>query len=235
MARILLIEDDRAAAAIEMKFLKTRGHDVTVAHDGETGLCIFDGGTFDLVILDLVLPKIDGLVLCRIFRSRDRYVPIIMLTGRSDIGDKVLGYETGADEYLAKPVSLEELLAKVKALLRLVERVRAAEKIPAGDMLRVGHLLLDIEKRTASKDGTVIPLTAREFDLLAFMARNPGKVFSRPHLLREVWGYKHECYMHTVDSHVNRLRNKIEDNSAKPDILLTVWGVGYKLNESPAH
>ncbi len=233
MASILLIEDELRGATALQKLLTEIGYDVRLARDGEAGLCTFESEQFDLVILDLSLPKIDGFVLCRIFRSKARYVPIIMLTGRTEGKDRVVGLEAGADEYLTKPVNYDELLARIKALLRLVEKIGKADQKPTDDQLRVGHLFIDLEKHTVVRDGIPIRLTAREFDLLAFLAQHPGKVFSRLQLLQEVWGYKHECYMHTVDSHVNRLRGKIEEHAAKPDVLLTVWGVGYKLNDHP--
>jgi DNA-binding response OmpR family regulator len=185
---------------------------------------------YDLVILDLMLPGMDGLMLCKQLRNRPDYLPILMLTAKSTELDRVLGLEVGADDYVTKPFSIRELMARVKALFR---RVDAMGKVSAekNEQLDINGLIIDSDKRRVCLDGKEINLTSREFDLLLYFARHPGRVYSRSQLLDAVWGYGHEGYEHTVNSHINRLRAKIEDQPADPHFILTVWGVGYKFAE----
>lgn len=187
-----------------------------------------------VIILDLMLPGINGLEICSKLRAGSFFVPILMLTAKSSEVDRVVGLETGADDYLIKPFSIHELLARVKAIFRRVELLSAAHaNQQSGDQpIICGGLKIDIEKREVTIFGVRVELTAKEFDLLAQFAAHPGKVYSRKQLLDLVWGYQHDGYEHTVNSHINRLRRKIEPDPGKPEFLLTVWGVGYKFNDA---
>ncbi|MBT8074832.1 MAG: response regulator transcription factor, partial [Gammaproteobacteria bacterium] len=179
--------------------------------------------------LDVRLPGPDGLTICRALRRELAYVPILMLTSKSSELDRVLGLELGADDYVSKPFSVSELLARVKAIFRRIESVE--KRFPGGaQLLSFGDLMIDATGREVRKAGKALTLTAREFDLLLHFARHPGQVFSRAQLLDKVWGYGHEGYEHTVNSHINRLRAKIESDPAHPELIVTCWGVGYKFN-----
>jgi len=223
---VLVVEDDQDIARLVSLHLGDAGFEVRLAGDGTTGLA--EARTFrpDLVVLDLMLPGTSGLDVCRALRARPPHVPILMLTARSAEMDRVVGLELGADDYLTKPFSLRELVARVRALLRRVAALAAAEAAPP--LVEVGGLVMDIERREVTVDGRGVTLTAREFDLLAHFALHPGRVFTRSQLLDQVWGYGHEGYDHTVNSHINRLRTKIERDPARPRHIVTVWGVGYK-------
>lgn len=227
--QVLVIEDDPDIAALISMHLVDNGFGVQVENRGDTGLSAFNQGGFDLVVLDLMLPGIDGLSLCREMRAGDSYIPILMLTAKSTELDRVLGLEMGADDYLTKPFSLPELIARVKALLRRVSAlsIRQAASTPVAIIEKHG-LTIDAEKRLVWVEGQAVELTAREFDLLYHLASEPGKVYSRIQLLDQVWGYSYEGYEHTVNSHINRLRAKIETDPANPVYVQTVWGVGYK-------
>ncbi|HEX9756266.1 MAG TPA: response regulator transcription factor [Nitrospiria bacterium] len=232
MARkILLIEDDRDIANLVELHLKDLGFEVKVALDGEVGL--HEGLTleYDLVILDLMLPKMEGLEVCRHLRASQTYIPLLMLTARTSELDRVLGLEVGADDYLTKPFSIRELLARVKALLRRMDATRTQASFNPSKKIRFGELFIDIEKRKVTLQGQGMDLTAKEFDLLRQFAEHPGRVYTRTQLLDLVWGYGHDGYEHTVNSHINRLRAKIEKDPAKPRFILTVWGIGYKFCE----
>jgi len=229
----LIIEDDPTLAELVQLHLRDVDCEADIADDGVTGLEKFKEGSYELVVLDIMLPRKDGLSVCRDIRRLPGYVPILMLTAKSTELDRVRGLETGADDYLTKPFSVRELVARVKALLR---RVDALSPEPAGtaenEIIEHGSMRIDVGKRLVSIEGTDVTLTAKEFELLAHFARNPGQVFNRVQLLDQVWGYNHEGYEHTVNSHINRLRAKIESDPAKPDYILTVWGVGYKFAET---
>lgn len=226
---VLVIEDDHDIAELVALHLRDAGCEVTLVHDGPTGLATAARGGFDLLVLDLMLPGLDGLSICRTLRSGPGYVPILMLTARSAEPDRVAGLEQGADDYLTKPFAIRELVARVKALLRRAEAMAFSVAEPDRDeAIRAGNLLIDPQRRTVTMAGRPVELTAREFDLLLHFARHPGRVYSRLQLLDQVWGYGHEGYEHTVNSHINRLRAKIEADPAKPRHVLTVWGVGYK-------
>lgn len=229
--KVLIIEDDRDIARLVEMHVTDLGCKCDVAHDGEAGLSKALRNQYDLIILDLMLPGIDGLEICKEIRSEKNYTPILMLTARSEEFDKVLGLEFGADDYLTKPFSIRELVARVKAIIRRVDAVKDDVQGTAKTQIRFGDLHVDMEKRTVTLRGTKIELTAKEFDLLALFARNPGKAYTRQILLDLVWGYRFEGYDHTVNSHINRLRAKIEADSANPKYILTVWGVGYKFSE----
>ncbi len=226
--KILVIEDDPDITHLLHVNLQDLGYKVDVAQDGRTGLEKASGMAYDLIILDLMLPGIDGLEICRRVRSRPEYTPILMLTCKSSEFDRVLGLEMGADDYVTKPFSIKELLARVKALFRRIEALKATPENHDEETITVGDLMLDVARRTVTERGAPIHLTAKEFDLLLHFARRPGRVYSRTQLLDAVWGSGYESYQHTVNSHINRLRSKIEQDPAHPRYILTVWGVGYK-------
>jgi DNA-binding response OmpR family regulator len=227
---ILVVEDDRDIANLVRLHLQDSGYAVELAYDGRTGLARAGAKAYDLLILDLMLPGLEGIEVCRQLRARPRYTPILMLTAKSSELDRVLGLEMGADDYLTKPFSIRELLARVKAILRRSE-VLASEASEGSATVEAGDLYIDMDKRIVTVKGRTVELTPREFDLLAYFARHPGRVYSRAQLLNQVWGYGHEGYEHTVNTHINRLRSKIEEDPAQPRYILTVWGVGYKFSD----
>jgi DNA-binding response OmpR family regulator len=223
--RILLLEDPDDIAALLALHLGDLGYTVTVAPDAACE-------SFDLLLLDWQLPGTDALEVCRELRENGARIPILMLSARTSETDRVLGLEMGADDFLCKPVSVMELCARVKALIRRADR--AAWPMPVADQIRAEGLHIDIGRHEVLAQGAPVALTAKEFDLLAFLARHPGRVFSRAQLLEQVWGYGHDGYDHTVNSHINRLRNKIEPDPANPRHILTVWSVGYKFRDQIA-
>ncbi len=233
--KVLLIEDDHDIADLITMHLRDEGYEVDIHHDGKTGLNAAQQGLHDLLILDLMLPGLDGLSICRELRNNEHYLPILMLTAKSSELDRVLGLELGADDYLSKPFSIRELAARVKALLRRAEAMGNAEtEAPSQTQpIQCGEMRIDVEKRSVAIAGRSVELTAKEFELLLHFARHPGRVYSRVQLLDQVWGYGHEGYEHTVNSHINRLRAKIEHDPANPHYILTVWGIGYKFTETP--
>lgn len=236
MARnILVVEDDRDIAHLIELHLRDSGYSVTTVFDGRAGLDKAVSESFDLIILDIMLPYVDGLDICRKIRESDRYTPTLMLTSRTSETDRVLGLEMGADDYLTKPFSMRELIARVKALIRRVETLRAERNAAALPVIKIGNLIIEPDKRKVTRDGEDLQLTAKEFDLLLYFARHPGLVHTRSQLLSTVWGYAYEGYEHTVNSHINRLRAKIEANPARPSYILTVRGVGYKFSEQIEH
>jgi DNA-binding response OmpR family regulator len=224
---ILVIEDDPDIAQMLSLNLRSEGFSVCVESDGAAGLARATREPFALLVLDLMLPGMDGLEICRGVRARADYLPIIILSAKGSEAHRVLGLELGADDYLAKPFSLPELVARVHAVLRRMDAARALASSLAG-AIRHGPLHIDPVGREVRLNGRVLELTAREFDLLMFFARNPGRVYTRMELLDQVWGYSHDGYQHTVNSHINRLRTKLEKDAANPAWILTVWGVGYK-------
>jgi len=228
--RILVVEDHRDIADLVALHLRDAGMEVDVARDGESGLALATDAQYDLIVLDLMLPGLDGLELCRRLRARDDYTPVLMLTAKSSELDRVAGLDLGADDYLTKPFSIRELVARVKAILRRVDALGGGEAV-ADEVVHAGTLIIDPARHDVSLEGERVELTAREFDLLWHFARHPGRVFSRSQLLDHVWGYGHDGYEHTVNSHINRLRAKIETDPAHPRYILTVWGVGYKFAE----
>ncbi|AJC19560.1 response regulator transcription factor [Pandoraea pulmonicola] len=225
--RVLLVEDDVHIADLLALHLRDERFEVVHCADGDEGLRRLAEGGWDALILDLMLPGVDGLEICRRAREMTRYTPIIITSARSSEVHRILGLELGADDYLAKPFSVLELVARVKALMRRVEALARNARMEAGS-LAIAGLFIDPIAREASLGGKRLDLTPREFDLLYFFARQPGKVFSRMDLLNAVWGYQHEGYEHTVNTHINRLRAKIETDPAQPTRILTVWGRGYK-------
>jgi two-component system, OmpR family, response regulator len=226
--RVLIVEDDSDIANVLSLHLRDERYEVVHCADGDAGLRLLEQGGWDALILDLMLPGVDGLEICRRARAMTRYTPIIITSARSSEVHRILGLELGADDYLAKPFSVLELVARVKALLRRVDALERNSRLDAG-RLELGGLSIDPLMREVTVDGARIELTPREFDLLYFFAQHPGKVYSRMDLLNAVWGYQHEGYEHTVNTHINRLRAKIEPDPAQPARILTVWGHGYKL------
>lgn len=234
---ILVIEDEREIADLIKLHLTDLSAEICLAFDGREGLEKARSGAWDLIILDLLLPDLDGLEICRRLRKSSTYTPILMLTSKSEELDRVLGLETGADDYLTKPFSVLELMARVRAILRRVQALQTGQPAPTGEqVINVADLSIDLDQRRVSVADREIRLTAKEFDLLTHFARNPGRVFTRTQLLDRVWGYGHEGYEHTVNSHINRLRAKIEPSSSTPRYIHTVWGVGYRFAcNQPGH
>ncbi len=226
--KILLIEDDRDISHLVRLHLRDLGYEVEVASDGTEGLNRALTASHDLIILDLMLPGVDGMEVCRRLRARPDYTPILMLTAKSSEVDRVLGLEVGADDYLTKPFSIRELMARVKAIFRRIEVLGMAQSDDKSGLIAVDDLVLDAARRKVTLSGEPVQLTSREFELLRHFAQNPGRVYTRSQLLDQVWGYGYEGYEHTVNSHINRLRGKIENDPANPRYIKTVWGVGYK-------
>lgn len=227
--RILLIEDNTDIANLSRLHLADLDCDIDHAANGIEGLRMAEGGHYDLLILDLMLPGLEGTEICRRLRAQNNYVPILMLTSKSSELDRVLGLEVGADDYLTKPFSVRELLARVKALFRRIDVFSRPQQ--QTQTLQLGDMYIDMDKHLVQVERRNIDLTAKEFELLMQFAQHPGRVYSRTQLLDLVWGYGHDGYEHTVNSHINRLRAKIESDPAHPDYILTVWGVGYKFND----
>ena len=232
---ILLAEDQTDIRDLIAMNLRSAGYEVVPVGDGLAALASEDERASDLLILDLMLPGLDGLEVCKALRARRRSTPILMLTAKSTELDRVLGLELGADDYLTKPFSLAELLARVKALLRRAELLRQAQEAGAGAAtpVRNGELEIQPAKRRVQLRGRPVDCTALEFDLLLHFARHPGHVYSRSQLLDAVWGYTHDGYEHTVTTHINRLRAKLEADPLRPQLILTVRGAGYKMRDLP--
>ena len=232
MKKVLIVEDDPDLVDLLKIHLNDLDCDLDIAMDGQTGLDKSLSGSFDLIILDIMLPKMDGLEVCRRLRAKEVRSPILMLTARSEEIDKVLGLEMGADDYLTKPFSVREFIARVKAILRRAELwQKPVESGNAGALLKFGPLQVDLDKRKVTIEEKRVELSPKEFDLLSLLASNPGKSYDRSRILDLVWGYEFEGYEHTVNSHINRLRSKIEPDLSKPTYILTTWGVGYRFNE----
>ena len=226
--RVLIVEDDQPIADLLRLHLQDEGYHVCHCADGRSGLEQLKRGSWDALILDLMLPGgVDGLEICRQARAMPVYTPIIITSARASEVHRILGLELGADDYLAKPFSVLELVARVKALVRRSDAMLRQRKGEEGS-LDLHGVALDPLTREARVDGRRLDLTPREFDLLYFFVRQPGKVFSRLDLLNQVWGYQHDGYEHTVNTHINRLRAKIEADPAEPQRILTVWGRGYR-------
>ena len=229
---ILLAEDQADIRDLIALNLRNAGYEVSAVGDGTAALARQTEAPADLLILDLMMPGLDGLEVCKALRARQSSAPILMLTARSTELDRVLGLELGADDYLTKPFSLAELMARVKALLRRAELLRQAQDRGAAETtLRRGELEINVPRRQVRLRGATIDCTAREFDLLLHFAQHPGHVFSRSQLLTAVWGYTHDGYEHTVTTHINRLRAKLEVDPMRPELILTVRGAGYKLRD----
>jgi len=225
---VLIVEDEVELGRVLKRHLEDAGYRVQLAVSGDEGLHAAQTTPFELILLDIMLPGLDGLEVCRQLRKGNVYTPVLMLTAKSSEIDKVLGLEMGADDYLTKPFSVAELLARVKATFRRVDAL-AAQSRGAQQPLKFGDALqLDPRSREVRVRGELVPVTHKEFDLLLHFAQNPGRVFTRAQLHDAVWGYSHEGHEHAINCHINRLRAKIERDQARPEMLQTVWGVGYK-------
>jgi len=230
--RVLVVEDDPDIGRLVMLQLAELGCDGRLIADGISALAEAESTRYDLVILDVMLPRMDGLEICRRLRGGERYTPILMLTSKSSEIDRVLGLELGADDYLTKPFSMLELAARVKGVFRRAEQAVRKQAPVESQCIEAQGLRIDPQRHEAQVRGQIVDLTAKEFELLVCFARNPGRVYTRAQLLDQVWGYSHAGYEHTVNTHINRLRNKIERDPANPDFIQTVWGVGYKFGAS---
>ena len=230
--RILVVEDDPDICHLLELHLRDSAYEVEVVGNGIDGLNRAGNHDYQLIVLDLMLPGLDGLELCRRLRGQSNATPILMLTAKSTELDRVLGLELGADDYLTKPFSILELQARVKAILRRSELNSEGATNGEHERIECGALVIDVSRRSVVIDGRPVELTAREFELLLHFARHPGLVFSRGQLLDQVWGYSHTGYEHTVNSHINRLRKKIDGAPGAAQYIETVWGVGYRFRES---
>ena len=229
MPKILVVDDEKVLVK-GIKFnLENEGYQVETGSDGEEAVEKARAGQFDLIILDLMMPKIDGLQACMKIREFSN-VPIIMLTARSEDADKIIGFECGADDYITKPFNILEVKARIRALLRRAGQTAQQEK--AANRLARGAIVIDTDERSAWKNGVPVDLTAKEFDLIELLLRNPGRVYSRENLLNQVWGYEYMGEDRTVDVHIRRLREKLEPDPANPEYILTKWGVGYYLSNA---
>lgn len=229
--QVLVIEDQGDLRTLISLHLREAGCRVATCSSGAQGLQRALSERWELIVLDLSLPEVDGIEICRQVRALDIYVPILMLTARSAESDRVFGLDAGADDYLTKPFGIVELVARVRAILRRVEQLRSVPSMTRG-MLRTLDLKIDLDRRTVQRDGECINLTAKEFELLAFLAGHPGTVYSRAQLLDLVWSTTHDAFEHTVSSHINRLRAKLEPDPGSPRYLQTIWGVGYRFSEA---
>ena len=225
--KILVIDDEKLLVK-GIKFnLENEGYQVEPAYDGEEGVELARTGEFDLIILDLMMPKLDGLEACMRIREFSS-VPIIMLSARDEDMDKVIGFEYGTDDYITKPFNILELKARIRALLR---RAALVKQNSGGALISTGHIAINTENRSAEAGGIPVELTMKEFDLIELLIKNPNRVYSRENLLNIIWGYDYQGDTRTVDVHVRRLREKLEENPAEPEHILTKWGVGYYFKE----
>ena len=232
MKKVLVVEDDPNIINLLEIHLNDLGCSLDKAAHGETGLEWGLKNTYDLIILDLMLPGMDGMEICRRLRAKEIKTPILMLTAKSEEIDKVLGLEMGADDYMTKPFSVREFIARVKAIFRRVERMQVSlTDAQKSNILQFDNLMIDLEKRKITINQQRIELSPKEFELLSLLASNPGKSYDRSKILNLVWGYDFDGYEHTVNSHINRLRSKIEPSLSTPKFILTSWGVGYRFNE----
>ena len=233
---VLVVEDHKDIGNLLALHLRDMDCQVTIAHDGNAGLTQANNHSYDLMVLDWMLPGISGIDICREIRQRGNRSPVMMLTANAMEGDRVIGLDAGADDYVTKPFSIPEFLARVRAVFRRTEAFhKSGTAISSQNVYCVHELSIDADKRLSLVAAKSIDLTAIEFDLLLYLARHPGQVFSRQQLLDAVWGSGFDGYEHTVNSHINRLRAKIENDPADPEYIVTVWGVGYKMPEHICH
>jgi two-component system alkaline phosphatase synthesis response regulator PhoP len=228
---LLVVEDDENISTAISEYFSRAGYNVKTVEDGVTGVKAALDDTPDAVVLDLMLPKMDGLAVCKELREKVSYLPILMLTAKDDVVDKVLGLEMGADDYITKPFSLRELEARIKSVLRRTRSASSPDGVRDEAPIVRGKLRIDPAKREVTIGERQVELTPKEFDLLRLFASNPGRVFPRKYLLEKIWDYSYEGYDRTIDSHINRLRAKIEENPENPQMVLTVWGIGYKFSD----
>ena len=229
MKRVLIVEDDKDIIDLLEIHLKDLHCEISRAYDGEEGLRLASAATYDLIILDIMLPSMDGVDICRELRMQKVNTPILMLTAKSEEIDKVIALEGGADDYITKPFGIREFIARVKAILRRSKLMNG--QTTTSKLLQFDPLGIDLEKRKVTLDGHRVNLSPKEFELLVLLASNPGKSYQRRQILNLVWGYDFDGYEHTVNSHINRLRSKIEPDINEPTYILTTWGVGYRFSE----
>ena len=228
---LLVVEDDENISSAISEYFSRAGYNVKTVEDGLMGVKTAMDESPDAVVLDIMLPKMDGLAVCRELREKANHVPILMLTAKDDVVDKVLGLEMGADDYITKPFSLRELEARIKSVLRRSKTPAGGDGARDEAPISRGNLRIDPARREVTIGERQVDLTPKEFDLLRLFAANPGRVFPRKYLLEKIWDYSYEGYDRTIDSHINRLRAKIEDNPENPQMVLTVWGIGYKFSD----
>jgi DNA-binding response OmpR family regulator len=228
---LLVVEDDENISSAISEYFSRAGYNVKTVEDGLMGVKSALDDPPDAVVLDLMLPKMDGLAVCRELREKANYMPILMLTAKDDVVDKVLGLEMGADDYITKPFSLRELEARIKSVLRRSRTSSSSDGSKDEAPIIRGRLRIDPARREVTIGDRQVDLTPKEFDLLRLFAANPGRVFPRKYLLEKIWDYSYEGYDRTIDSHINRLRAKIEENPENPQMVLTVWGIGYKFSD----
>lgn len=231
MKKVLIIEDDPDISELISIHLSDMDFEINKSFDGKDGLLKALNNEYDFIILDIMLPQMDGIDVCKTIRMEKNDTPILMLTAKSEEVDKILGLEIGADDYMTKPFSVRELLARIKAILRRIELApKASDKGIIAEIKRK-NLYIHIAKRIVEVNGARVDLSPKEFDLLVLMASNPGRTYTRSELLDIVWGYEFSGFEHTVNSHINRLRTKIEKDINNPEFIQTTWGVGYRFNE----
>jgi DNA-binding response OmpR family regulator len=229
MKNVLVVEDDRSISDLLEIHLKDLNCKIIKSYDGKDGLELAVQNNYDLIVLDIMLPNVDGLQICKEVRKKEDYTPILMLTSKSEEIDKVIGLELGADDYLTKPFGVREFIARVKAIFRRTEAMQ--KEIENQSDIAIGDIVIEISKRRVTLKGDRLELTPKEFDLLLLLASHPGKTYTREQLLDILWGYQYSGYEHTVNSHINRLRSKIEKDLSNPNYILTSWGVGYRFND----
>ncbi|WP_040302634.1 response regulator transcription factor [Algoriphagus machipongonensis] len=230
MKKVLVVEDDPNISHLIQIHLNDLGYQIQVCNHGREGFEIANSNPFDLIILDIMLPEMDGIAICQKLRALDNFTPILMITAKSEEIDKVIGLESGADDYITKPFKIREFIARVKAIMRRQDQFNMVASKEA-DQLQFNSLEIDEKKRKVLLDEKRMDLTPKEFDLLVLMAKNPGRSYSRGELLELIWGYDFSGYEHTVNAHINRLRAKIEKDPNNPNFILTTWGVGYRFND----
>lgn len=230
MKKVLIVEDDPNISELIQIHLNDLGYQIQVRNNGRLGFEEANSNSFDLIILDIMLPEMDGIAICQRLRALDNYTPILMITAKSEEIDKVIGLESGADDYITKPFKIREFIARVKAIMRRQDQFALLAEKDVKQM-RFNTLEIDEKKRKVILDQKRLELTPKEFDLLLLMARNPGRSYSRGELLELIWGYDFSGYEHTVNAHINRLRAKVEQDPNNPTFILTTWGVGYRFND----
>tara|TARA_R110002020_G_scaffold43553_4_gene126438 strand:+ start:449 stop:1147 length:699 start_codon:yes stop_codon:yes gene_type:complete len=230
MKKVLIVEDDPNISQLIQIHLKDLGYEIKVKNNGKEGFDSANANSFDLIILDIMLPEMDGIAICQRLRALDNFTPILMITAKSEEIDKVIGLESGADDYITKPFKIREFIARVKAIMRRQDQfaMLAANEVK---LIKFESLEIDEKKRKVILLHKRVDLTPKEFDLLVLMAKNPGRSYSRGELLELIWGYDFSGYEHTVNAHINRLRAKIEKDPNNPIYILTTWGVGYRFND----
>ena len=232
MEKVLIIEDDKDIADLIAIHIADLGFEIDKAFDGKEGLLKALNNVYKMILLDIRLPGLDGVEICKRIRQEKNHTPILMVTSKSEEVDKIIGLEVGADDYITKPFSIRELIARVKAILRRAELTQQVKTSDVNQEIKCEGLYINVTLRNVEVYGKRIELSPKEFDLLILFASNPGRTYTRTQLLDQVWGYQFEGYEHTVNSHINRLRTKIEQNLNEPEFLLTTWGVGYRFRQS---